>query len=411
MNPRSLVLALVAPLSALGFFACAESSTPELQAEDGGSLPPVVPSDAGSETAPPEDADAARPVQTCSSGGFCYVPLPVQAPLIAVSAANVDDAWAVGANFVLRWDGQAWTHVYQYQGTDPRFSFKGIRVSGHDDVWIWGTSLVVHYTVRGGAPSFQAFDSTGGASWVPSTSDAIWRINGSRIQHLREEPDAGLVVAEDLSSEIGNFNIWGAGAEDVYVAGELCRSPWGCDWSPQSARGAVAHYDGTAWTSALLGDGERVTWLQGFEQNQKRQLWMWTGAPGFTRTQLRLVSVAEDGGLSAPLFSKDVISGRPGSDFGLLVTEGEWCSNLTGFVVSPSLAWFTNGCLMYQWNGTDVELVRTELGNLPTGMVNGIWAGPDGEAWIVGQAARGDVTAPKTGFAAMRKVARDGGQP
>ena len=88
-------------LAAAVLFACAtnvEIGHQEMPEEDAGTAQTIP--DAG---LPDEDAAADAPTDVafdgvitgaCSTDGFCYHPVPIQMPLVAVSGSSMNDVWA-----------------------------------------------------------------------------------------------------------------------------------------------------------------------------------------------------------------------------------------------------------------------------------------------------------------------------
>jgi hypothetical protein len=421
---RSPFLALGAVAALLPFFACAESELAASAEDDAGpetSTTDVTPSDDGATDGGPDAPE------TCSAGGFCHVPLPVKKPLLAISAVGMDDAWAIGKDFVVHWDGVSWKLVYQYSeysNDDPQATFQGIWVAGHDDVWVLGSTTILRYSAidATSAPSFRVTPSNGvgggaGGSLFPA-KDGLWRLGGSGVETYRDEPDGGVVAGDSTTPPppVEGFSIWGFGPDDIYVGGQVCPPDEECPYHlPELPYGAIAHYDGSDWSVELLDRGQRVSAITGITKpDQTRQLWIWTGLSrddsGQTKSALRLHSAQADGGIGAPLFTQPLITDGTGvSSDGM--TASMWCSRVVASVVSPSTGWFTNGCLVYRWNGTALEVVRTAIGGMPPGKVNGIWAGSADEAWIVGESIPKGAGAPRAGFALRRtRATGDGGR-
>ncbi|MDF2697831.1 MAG: hypothetical protein K0S65_6214 [Labilithrix sp.] len=421
---RSPLLALGAAAALLPFFACAESELVANAEEDAGSEASTLDVSSTDDGATPDGGPDAPETETCSAGGFCQVPLPVKKPLLAVSAASFDDAWAIGKDFVIHWDGVSWKLVYQYSeydNEDPQATFQGIWVAGHEDVWILGSTTLLRYSAIAGAsaPTFRLAPSMGwgggaGVGLFP-TKDGFWRLGGSGVETYREEPDGGVVVVDGPTPPIEGFSIWGFGPDDIWVGGQVCPPGEDCpSHLPELPYGAMAHYDGSDWSVELLERGQRISAITGITApDQTRQLWIWTGLsredPLPTKSALRLHSAQADGGIGTPLFTQPLITDGTG-----VSPEGTsapmWCSRVVASVVSPSTGWFTNGCLVYRWNGTALEHVRTAIGGLPPGKVNGIWAASADDVWIVGESIPKGTGAPPTGFA-LRRTRADGGQP
>ncbi len=404
LRALGVIPALLVPI------ACAETDTTSRPDE-----PTPVGEDAAAPAKDPEagTADAGQPEQdaspraTCSPDGFCATPLPVSFPLLAVSALD-ESAWAVGTNGVLRWDGKAWHHVHPTM-IDPSGAHHGVWTSKADDVWVATDRKVIRYSTQGAAaPEFRELATSFAvdASWLDASANVLWEVvrqnNGqSAVYRFGDAADGGL-TSDDLGIPIwpsdGGFyrwsSVWGFGPSDIYVGGERCVLD-DCTWYPWALRGAIAHYDGTSWTVTLLDEGKPVLGMFGTPgQANPRQLWLWVGYRALyndSTTSIRLVPIASDGSLGAPLMTKDIPM-PPAS-----ASMNAPCSHVVGSMPSASAAWLSNGCLLYRWNGTTLDVTSTAVNGVPVGRVNSLWGNAAGRAWIAGEGLESGV-----GFAALR---------
>ncbi|MBN9162597.1 MAG: hypothetical protein J0I07_16665, partial [Myxococcales bacterium] len=78
------------------------------------------------------------------------------------------------------------------------------------------------------------------------------------------------------------------------------------------------------------------------------------------------------------------------------------CHHIIGSPAPSGGAWMSDVCSVYRWNGTSLETKSTVVNGVPLGTINGIWAGDDEEAWIVGEAPRQFQSEIPAGFAARR---------
>ncbi len=419
--PRAGWLALTAASAVVVFAACAESDLAASPETDAGTDAPPLDSSTQDSGAVPDDAPNAP--ETCSEGGFCPVPLPVKTPLLGISAASSDDAWAIGKDVVLHWDGDSWVQVYhhsEYTNDDPGATFQGVWVAGHDDVWIVGTTAVLRYSAIDATspPTFRLTPSAGfggaaGVSLFP-TKDGLWRLGMSGIESYSDDGAGGLTMTELPLPPLEPFSIWGFAPDDIWVGGQVCPDGEECfPWMPETYRGAIAHYDGADWSVEVLDYGRRVSAITGFTATSSaHQLWVWTGFSREdalpTKSALALHAPQVDGSIGTPLFSQSLITDGTGvSDDGM--SAPMWCSRIIGSIVSPNTSWFTNGCLVYRWNGTGLELVRSAIGGLPPGKVNGIWAASADDVWLVGESLPKGAKTPPSGFA-LRRTRADGGR-
>ena len=415
-------LPLAATAAVVAFAACAESDPAASPETDAGT--DASPLDGGSPDSGAVPDDASDAPETCSEGGFCRVPLPVNTPLLGISAATFDDAWAIGKDVVLHWDGDAWKELYRYSeyaNDDPGATFQGLWVAGHDDVWIVGTSVVLRYSKIDATspPTFRFTHSAGiggaaGANLFP-TKDGLWRLGPSAIESYRDDGAGGLTTTELPLPPLEPFSIWGFGPDDIWVGGQVCPDGEECfHWMPETYRGAIAHYDGTDWSVEVLDYGQRVSAITGFAATSSaHRLWVWTGFSREdalpTKSALALHAPQVDGGIGVPLFSQSLLTDGTGvSHDGM--SAPMWCSRIVGSILSPNAAWFTNGCIVYRLNGTGLELVRSAIGGLPPGKVNGIWAASADDVWLVGESLPKGAKTPASGLA-MQRTAVDGGRP
>jgi hypothetical protein len=400
---RAAHAALVAALAWLvpaAFVACSDGANVESQpdaANDATYVDASLPDQAADVVATPVDAGA------CSKGGFCREPLPVHQPLVGVTASSADDAWTVGGDVVLRWDGTSWKTVYQYRGTLPSFAFVGVWGTKSDDIWALAAAdsrafLVRGASVDGGAPALHEvvvedeltpWDDYHG--WLAPSADELWLLKryGRQLRRMRELPDRSVVVddvmppttADDPAISFEWESIWGFAPNDVYVGGYECP-----DTLCNDQRGALAHYDGAAWSITVLDTTESVSAIVGTtDADQPHQLWLGRGRA------VELVPVTSDGSVGASLYTQTIM------------TEVYDCSHLIGAAVSPALAWLSNGCVVYRWNGAGLDVMPVSANGIPSAYVKGMWAGKAGEAWIVGESLNHGPDAPKTGFTARRE--------
>ncbi|OJY22517.1 MAG: hypothetical protein BGO98_19720 [Myxococcales bacterium 68-20] len=421
-------------LASVPFIACAASEV-RLGSEDAVAPPPgsqvpsvPTPPDAGT---PDADAAPAPERSRCSEGGFCLEPLPLQRPLLAVSAASMNDAWAVARDAILRWDGTSWKDVYHYVGIGSAApELFGIWATKHDDVWALATGALVRYSARdGGAPAFREYRTSFRASaadtatyWVNPASDELWVVNGYRtaptVYRYRETPEGALEETRITDPAIGfpwvqsngTFlvrSIFGFASDDIYVGGAWCTRS--CNSSfPEfgSFDGALAHYDGTSWSIVTrLKRGETVSGIYGTKAvGGAQRLWLWVGLDAFSSigNELRLLSLpAEDGGAATVVAQERV---RLGFAVGhpLFDSWNAGCHHIIGSPAPSGGAWMSDVCSVYRWNGTSLETKSTVVNGVPLGTINGIWAGDDEEAWIVGEAPRQFQSEIPAGFAARR---------
>ncbi len=385
-------------LIALTPFACAESDRILGYREDAGSSSnTAVPT---SEDGGQQSLDGAAP-PACGPSGFCPTPLPVQRPLVAISGSGPDDVWATGGDAILRWDGGAWTVMYQY--VEPRSDFfRNIWVRKRDDVWALSNTLLVHYSKEDGqSPVFRelpiSFEGTNGydpgihvlqsTTWLAPSSNELWAAVGRTILRFAEGSDGTMISKSWMPDSYAVWQgIWGFDSDDVYVSG----------YAIQPTKAALlAHFDGSSWTIrryvppysvGLLVFGE----IQGFVGGVGNANGLLVGHSSSDYAGVFQFAVAGDGGLGEP-------RAVPMPGLGTCGTSNAM------FVRSPNEAWFAKGCHVYQWDGSEAAVVPLTSAGAPVGAINGIWAsGPD-DVWIVGKSmARDSWYQPVEGFALHR---------
>jgi len=377
--------------------------------------------DASVATDASEDAPVAAGPTGCSADGLCYVNVPAQAPLVAVSASSADDAWMFSeqSGSLLRWDGTDVKVAYRYGGDSPAsIVFSAIWAQAKDHVWAAangdGNLALVRYAppVGGGEAAFRELMTKESFTmpvvlWGTEGGDALWIVLGRSV--LRVHEDASGLVVEHMDPEAGAedeasyqwHGVWGFGADDVYVAGSDCAAS--CD--PRTNHGIVAHYDGSTWSIVTLDATVELLSLRGTPPGAERQLWVHgpevddrAAEQVHTALKTYLLPVTALGQVGAPVF-RHALDDEPA------------CSSRTGFASGPASGWFSDGLLLCRWTGTAFEPANTIVRGRPIiDTVSGIWA--DGEdAWIVGKAiARTNL--PPGPFAARRTATTaKGAQP
>lgn len=177
---------------------------------------------------------------------------PVTAPvdLLAVSVTSSKEAWAVGYDTILGYDG-SW-HLPPELRAEV---FHSVWSAGHE-AWIAGTRKLVHF-VPGAWSDIPLNDSrsatsvwgrANGAAWVAGRDGLLASWNGSAWE---------LQQVANQSAAASYRGLWGNSERDVWAVGEA---------------GALAHFDGKAWSAgpkltdatlnAAWGTGTK-TWVVG----------------------------------------------------------------------------------------------------------------------------------------------------
>ena len=368
--------------------------------------PPAVSVEGGASTEldAADDAPIAA-VEGCSDDGFCYEPVPRSAPLIAVSASGIDDAWMLPdrSGALYRWDGTSIRQVYEYEGaTPPSITFTDLWAQTANNVWAAARGsddrlVLVRYASPpgGGAPVFRELPTDVAWSgsrpvWGTPAGDVLWVAHGDEVLRIHEDASGAVVervVMTNAEEDPRGFawnGIWGFGPDDVYVAGKVCAS------APclSASEGVLAHYDGTAWSIITVDGTVEVASLRGTPPGATRQLW-YMARPATPTWNTHLVPVAAGGVPGVAIYSH-------GAD------DKPKCSSAIGQATSPTTGWFSDGVLLCRWNGTALEAARTAVADrVIVSNLRGIWAGGADDAWIVG-AAITRPGLPTAGFAARR---------
>jgi hypothetical protein len=176
----------------------------------------------------------------------------------AVLPLAANDAWAVGDTAVFRWNGSTWTNVptapidATFLSSDSR-RMLGIAGTSASDVWLMTVHDYWHWDgaswskIPGGHPgSFgKVFATSPGDLWSIDTVAGV-------VHHWDGH---GWTSKTFASTGNLDFNLWGSGPRDVWLAGA----------------DTVSHFDGVAWNETKLyglltsvwGSGPDDVWLTG----------------------------------------------------------------------------------------------------------------------------------------------------
>jgi hypothetical protein len=196
--------------------------------------------------------------------GTAWAALPVPASVNAWALAHVAtfsaaDAWAVGANTgaaggspaATHWDGTAWTSVATPVLTNLNLTMTAIAGSSGHDVWAVGTaqSSGYHHQVRHSVAMH--YDGTGWtAATVPDTSGLVSLSVDSATDAWALGLDGSVLHFDGTSwtvvthQSMGAATIAATSASDVWIGGVWTGSSW-----------AVAHYNGSTWTTSAIPSG------------------------------------------------------------------------------------------------------------------------------------------------------------
>ena len=331
------------------------------------------------------DVDAAP--RTCSSQGFCHVPLPEPVTLRGVWGDGTGVVWAVAQEGkILRWDGSTWTVHASVEGA--LFTIWG---SGPTDLWIGGELGIFHGV---GPTSTQiAFTAVPSDSDIAITSihgfgpNDVWAVGGrqwwdpetwegheeSRVLHYTGPTgDPATEWRRDpMSDRVAVFSsVWGSGPDDVWLGGRTdLDEPYG---------GVVLHGkrngDETTFTPVEIGTGffDRIgrptggaalpdeVFVVGEDRNGLGYVWIGPRDP-------------DAGGGTGPKITN-------GDDFG----TGYPITSVWG--TSKNDAWIAGkGGRVWHWDGKDWAVGGVSLTKFPLmNDLHAMWGSPNGEMWIVG---------------------------
>lgn len=193
---------------------------------------------------------------------FVRVPAPPgTGELRDVVAPAADDAWAVGIDGVLHWDGRRWSRSHA-----PAGSYWAVAASGPDDVWAVGTGgglLVSHW--NGSAwkrvafapiPAASSTTAPGGTTYDSfSYLEGVLALAADDVWVVGTSSDGGPIAAHWDARQ------WLAYAVPVDFSGlgSLAADPSGDVWAAGGIRGGefAAEWDGTAWRVR----GPRASWI------------------------------------------------------------------------------------------------------------------------------------------------------
>lgn len=261
---------------------------------------------------------------------------PVDLQLDDVAAIAADDAWAVGGDLLVHWDGAAWTRVDP--GILRQHRLTAVAANGPDDVWAVGTLVSMEQNI----PLVMHFDGT---AW---TRVYVPRPDGDGFLH-------DVVVR-------GNGEVWAVGS-------------WSLWTTTKTDEGALAYrFDGSNWRRVKV-PGE-VAGLVAATPSGAKGLWTvgsitdplthpaalrWTGSAWRVH---RLPEPSDD----------NIVTG--------VVALGPGRVWVVGSAWRDSASDWLDGVYIVRWNGTRWKVERST----PMATLAAVSAGPGGALVAVGQA-------------------------
>lgn len=138
---------------------------------------------------------------------------------------------------------ESWTRITE----DNASAFLSVTGSAADDIYAVGADAgagpaVVHYD--GSAWTTIDTGTTGDLWWVAMTGEDLLWMAGAEGRVIRWSKSAGTGIESVLDPALTVFGVWGAADDDVWaVGGDITATDGGAQ---------VWHWDGVAWTQAML---------------------------------------------------------------------------------------------------------------------------------------------------------------
>ena len=261
---------------------------------------------------------------------------PVDRQLDDVVAIAADDAWAVGGDLLVHWDGAAWTAVDP--GILRQHRLTAVAANGPDDVWVVGTLVSMERNL----PLVMHFD---GATW-------------ERVYVPRPDGDAILQdVVVRPSGEVWVVGYWTLWTPTFNDDGALAYRSDGSTWRRVKVPGEVT-YLGAASPSGANGLWA-VGWLT--DPLTHPAALRWNGSSWRVH---RLPEPSDDN------LATDVVALGPGR---VWVVGSAWRDLASDWL---------DGVYIARWNGRRWTTERTT----PEAALSAVSAGPGGALVAVGQA-------------------------
>lgn len=374
--------------------ACADSGsesvvTPQDDASspstmlDGG--PAVSTDDAGDAESETTSPDAARRV--CSDQNFCHTELPKKTVLRSVWGDGAGTVWAVSdTGSILRWDGSAWN----VHATDKTAKYFAVWGSGPTDVWVGGSSGVLHGT--GASPASLAFSpvEAPGDSTIPINAiwgfgaDDVWAVGGSengQFEYPRVAKGRVLHYTSgqwelDPASDTGvNFSrVWGTAESGVWISGNSYYLQFPDSiYSSKPALGLYRREKGAssfeAFTIPADPDAGAPVTLETANESSDTSIWLFARSSGYVLGAWHGTSADNGQSFSWTFTSRAV-------DFTLHAIWG----------TSPTDTWAVGDYgRIRHWDGTAWQQAALATSALPeVAAFYGIWAASKDDFWVVG---------------------------
>lgn len=296
---------------------------------------------------------------------------PVTAPVdfLAVSVLGPNEAWAVGYDTVLRYDGTDWRLPPEFRAD----VFRSVWSAAHA-VWISGTNEIVRFDsgnwtdvpLMDGRAITSVWGRPNGGAWVAGRDGllASWAEGAWKLEQVANQ-----------SVTTSYHGLWGNSDDDVWAVGE---------------KGAIAHFDGKSWSSGpqLTDATLNAAWGTGTT----------TWVVGDNGTFLQL----EDGRASASPLAQQRVSRLWSANANDVWAIGDdalhWDGKSWTQVVRPqggsalgiwgsssSDIWVAcaQGKLLH-WNGTSWSSSQQPSSD----DINGVWGSSASDVWAVDEAGR-----------------------
>lgn len=398
---KNLVGSLLASSIALVGIACSDSEADATGRSDENRPDASLEGrDSSSDADASDDAADAAP-RTCSVDDVCHTELPPDSFLRDVWSAGDGVVWAVGfvqhsnqvpTGTVFRWDGSAWTVVFE---TDKELL--AIWGSGATDIWVGGAGGLFH----GKGASSDALGWTKVRSepissiWGSSATD-VWAVGFSWMYTLAY---AGTVLhfagadeweVDPLTSRAAAYQkVWGTSANDMWLAAVEDNQCVDCGGS----RGFVMRRrsngaGGFTWSEDAMPDFGRVgfhsfgsvvvggasiggdaAWLFGFDAKQHDTFFRGAsktdGSGSFTWSQ---------GTFGTCRYTTWELG-----CLGLWLVRSVWGKDPNDVYIAGDAG------RLRHWDGTNLSLVSTTTTKIPTqAALFAMWGTSSTDLWIVG---------------------------
>ncbi len=380
----ALVLGCAAAIAACSDDASEPATA--LPSDDAGTSVPGARPDADAPVDAGADAKEDAAPRTCSDEGFCTTNHPAGTAFRAVWGDGAGTVWAVSSSGdVLRWSAGTW-NVHTSVGT----ALRAVWGTGPLDVWVGGDGGIWHGTGATAATlTFQASALPQAGTRITSiwgaAANDVWAVGSyedkgatiPRVLRYTGPKDAGSSWTVDAVSSkgIAFSSVWGSAASGVWLAGSRPQP------APDDYLTEVAVLRRRPSTTTFV---EQVLPTDPNEDPVFGRLASFGGATVASDTQVLVLGT--------------LVSSVPGIWRGTAADAGAFSftyerigrSNeppiLAVTSTGPNDVWAAGGYgRLRRWDGTTFTQAAITVTKYPvTKDLHGLWAGAQGELWVVG---------------------------